>query len=449
MDLPPELRQIVYEELLCPHEDRRQHRRYARIRDYGLEPAIIRTCKQVYEEGLRVLYAKNNTFFLQMDEYAHQNLRGSQFPESPTGLPVAKVDCGKFGGGSVVTMDVSRFDLNLPKARKVGRPKKSKMGNKLPERQFGFIGFLSALPKFCRLLASCSQVGNLQLEVRMDRTLERSPETRQQIQSSCFESFREARGLGRAVIVAEPEHKATTEKIAAFMTTEQDMIKEAPRIADAYESRVSNQMNQKRWDDARETLLNALDFFDLLRTKYRLIPSIAGGTRVCPLEAKLIDMQWKHIHCCLEVRRTGNVHYLIRHMFSVYSSTHITPARKEGYWDRLADAHCAIGKAYVIDGYSNSALYSFLQALIVTPGHAETDKAIDDLEEMVKSSSKPDDVMARLNIEDVLKEVRHQESGRCGMTEDEEEELCSRFRATNREIKGLSRESRHTGVSKN
>ncbi|KAL9070668.1 MAG: hypothetical protein Q9161_004722 [Pseudevernia consocians] len=397
MDLPPELRQIVYEELLCPHEDRRQHRRYARIRDYGLEPAIIRTCKQVYEEGLRVLYAKNNTFFLQMDKYAHQNLRGSQFPESPTGLPVAKVDCGKFGGGSVVTMDVSRFDLNLPKARKVGRPKKSKMGNKLPERQFGFIGFLSALPKFCRLLASCSQVGNLQLE------------------------------------------------IAAFMTTEQDMIKEAPRIADAYESRVSNQMNQKRWDDARETLLNALDFFDLLRTKYRLIPSIAGGTRVCPLEAKLIDMQWKHIHCCLEVRRTGNVHYLIRHMFSVYSSTHITPARKEGYWDRLADAHCAIGKAYVMDGYSNPALYSFFQALVVTPGHAETDKAIDDLEEMVKSSSKPDDVMARLNIEDVLKEVRHQESGRCGMTEDGEEEICSRFRATNREFKGLSRESRHTG----
>lgn len=447
MDLPPELREIVYEELLCPHEDRKQHRQYPKIRDYGLEPAIIRTCKQVCEEGLRVLYAENNIFFLQMDGYADQYLRRSQFPDFPTHFPVVTVDCGKFGGGSVVTMDVSWCDPDPPKARKVGRPKKSKKGKKLPEKQFGFLGFLSALPKICRLLASCSQVGTLQLEVHMDRLIGRSPETRQQIQSCCFESFREARGLGRAVIVAEPEHKATTDKTAAFMTTQQDMVKEAPRIARAYKSRVSNQMNEKRWNDARETLLNALDFFDLLHEKYHMIPSAAARRKVCPLEAKMIDMQWKQIHCCLEVGRTGNVHHLIRQMFSIYNASETTEAEGEGYWDRAADAHCAIGRAYVIDGYRNSALYSFLQALLHTPGHAETDKAIDDLEEMVKSSSKPDDVMARLNIEGVLKEVRH--SGRDQMTEAEDEKLVRGFIATYREIQGLFRGGRHKGVSKN
>lgn len=77
----------------------------------------------------------------------------------------------------------------------------------------------------------------------------------------------------------------------------------------------------------------------------------------------------------------------------------------------------------MIDGTLNSAVYSFLQALLSAPGHTEADQAVDHLEERVTSSSKPEDVMARFNIACVLKEVRHRESDLYGLTEDQEKDL--------------------------
>lgn len=56
MDLPRELRDGVYRELLLPTErlPNKKKRRYA------LQPAILRVCKQTYQEASRVLYKETN-----------------------------------------------------------------------------------------------------------------------------------------------------------------------------------------------------------------------------------------------------------------------------------------------------------------------------------------------------------------------------------------------------
>ena len=444
MDLPPEVRHNVYEKLLCPHVSRKVHREYKRVRDYNLEPAILRTCKLVCEEGSRILYGKNDTFLIQMDEFAYDAINHD---EPWFNLPTARLIDGEAEDKAVLTMEIEQ---HVAKPSKSKRTKKARKCKKPLQKQFVFIGLLSAIPKVCRLLTSTHDALDLQLDVHMERPIARSPERRQEILSYCFQYFQEARGLGNATIFTEPEYSNEAAQIADLMTTRLDSVTEALRIARAYESRVSKKMKEKRWDDARETLQNALEYFDLLQgnlSPVDLMSSSGSGIiEQCPLEGIMIDMQWKHILCCLEVGKTGDVRYQFREMFPRYGSMH-TPAQQDAYQRREADAHCANGKAYEIDGVPNSAVYSYLQALMCAPGHVEADEAVDHLEERVKSSASPEDLMAKLNIEVVLKKFRHQGSGCDPLTKVEAKEVARGFTATLHQIEKFLHNERNFNVS--
>lgn len=439
MDLPQELREKVYEGLLCPHTDRTQHRRYDRIRNYGLQPSILRTCKQIHEEAARVLYTKNGTALIQMDAQAHQILKTEdnamfRYPEL---ISIARVECGKVGGEPVLTMEVSVLEQYQtkpkPATRKRAKGKRGK-GKSVPEDQVEpekpvvFIGLSSALPKFYRAITSCLCAKILQLVVNMERPFGLSSKTRQPMLSDYLECCREARGLGRAVILTGPQNSDTAAKMAGLMMTGLETYEDVSSIACAYEARAMKQVKEEKWNYAQDTLQSALDFFDW---------GWEHSPHTHDLEEKKIELQWKYISCCLKTGRTGDLHHQIRRMFRRCSPNHRTAAQQTGYWDRLADAHYAIGMAYVIDEALNSATYSFLQALLTTPGHVKTDKAIDELEQRVMHSTDPEDVMVKLNIESVLKGVRHQVSDQQRLTQNQAHELVSGFRATYRSIQYL------------
>ena len=449
MDLPPEVRDNVYEKLLCPHVSRKEHREYKRVRDYDLEPAILRTCKLVYEEGSRILYGKNDTFLIQMDDFAYDVFTdGWDLPD----LPIAELKDGEAGDMSVLTMEIERHVTKPSKPQRTTRSRKCKKPpQKPPQKQSVFIGLLSAIPKVCRFLTCADPVMDLQLNVHMERPVARSPERRQEILSYCLHYCQEARGLGNAIIFTDLEYSNEAAQIANLMTTELDTVAEALHIARAYESRVSKQMKEERWDEARETLQNALEFFDLLQGKMSpvyLMSSTRGGIiEQCPLEDKMVDMQWKFILCCLEAGQTGDARYQVREMFPRDSSMH-TPAQQDAYQRREADAHCANGKAYEIDGALNSAVYSFLQAVLCAPGHVEADEAIDHLEKRVNSSASPEDLMAKLNIEVVLKRFRHQGSGREPLTKVEAKAVARGFTATVDEVENFLYNERNFNVSR-
>ena len=409
---------MVYVGLLCPHIDRTQYRAHERIRDYNLEPAILGTCKQVCDEASRVLYGKNGTVLIRTDKHAYPSVR--KWEE----YRMAEVVGGDIGGLPVLTMELSVLQQYQPKSKPRAKSKSKAKSKSVPKEGVVFIGFLSALPQICRSVSSYSSPHRLQLVVNMENLIGRPPDTRLQTLSYCLESLCEVRGIGHAVILTENQHRGTATRTAELMKTSIDTPEDALSIACAYEARVLRYSKEKRWNDARDTLHNALEFFKTLR--------LFGttGRKTDKLEMKKINMQWDHVSYCLKVGRTGDVHHYIRQMFQ-------SRQPQKGYGDRTADAHYAIGKAFEIDGFVNSAVYSFLQALITAPGHIEADRAIDHLEERVESSLKPEDVMAKLNIECVLKEVRHRVPYCVRLTESQERHLVKGFVARYGDIEGL------------
>lgn len=64
----------------------------------------------------------------------------------------------------------------------------------------------------------------------------------------------------------------------------------------------------------------------------------------------------------------------------------------------------------------------------------------------MNSSSKPEDVIVRLNIKWVLEKVRHRVPGFYRFTEDQEKDLVRGFLATYGEIQGLLRDPCATRV---
>ncbi len=433
MSLPQELREKVYEGLLCRHVDGTKHREYEKIWDYGLEPAILRTCKQVCEEASRVLYSKNGVALIRVEARLYDIFRMAQLkdmPKFPKHYPIARAK-GEVGGMPVLEMEISMI------------PQHGRKGKLAADEQIVFIGFLPALSKVCKFITSCSFKARLQLAatmqlvVYMQNPIARSPENRQLMVSDCFESFCEARGVGRADFFTEPQDSATAAKIMAHMMTPMIAIDYFISRARAYEVRVSRHMKEARWNDARDTVDNALDVFHWLNyfRASRLV-SLTEESRH-EVETMLIDMRWNHVACCLKVGRTGDVRHELCRMFQYWPTRRSSPAVQAGYWDRVADAHYAMGKAYMIDGAPDLAVYSFLQALLTEPGHIETDKAIDNLEERVTPSQKPEDVMAKTFIEWVLKKVRHQAPGHHPLTEDQEKKLVPGFQATYMEIQRL------------
>lgn len=437
MSLPQELRDKVYQGLLCRHIDGTRHREHEKIWDDGLEPAILRACKQVCEEASRVLYSKNGTALIRMDAQAYgifRMARSTGLPRFPEIYPIARVECDEIGGVPGLEMEISVLPQDGGK-------------DLVADKQIVFIGFLPALPKMCKFITSCSSTAELQLVVHMEKPIGRSIENRQQMLSDCFESFCEVRGLGRAVLFTDSQHNATAAKIVDLMTKPVKAVEDFVSRTHAHEARILRQMEETRWNDARDTLDNALDEFCWL-DHFRALRLVSlAGEGIHKVETMMINMRWNHVTCCLEVGRTGDVRHEICQMFQYWPPQKRSQAVQEGYWDRVADAHYAIGKAYMIDGAPDLAVYSFLQALQTAPGHVETDKAVDHLEERVKSSLNPEDVMAMTFIEYVLKEVRHQAPGYQSLTEDQEKKLAPGFQATYMEIQGLLCDLVVTGLS--
>ena len=458
---------MVYGHLLCPHMNGKLYfGGCEKIRHYGLEPAILQTCKQVCKEASRVLYTKNDIFVIRVDESIYQRRAETRpnFWAFEHFCAIAKVNGGKIGGVPVLTVDLSEkgkparprsakarpatnTETKITRARakraENGEPEKPGMLPQkpvvvrkkpivVPEKPVVFIGFLPALSKFCQLLGPGQCAGDLQLVADLKQIVGRSLEKQQGIITECLERLSEAEGLGQVTILAESEHSATAASAATLMKTCVQSVADFVSRVNAYVARASRQLKDGKWDDARDTYKNALGFFD--EHDHLTYYTKDGWPR---LEQRKTDIQREYISCCLKVGRTGEARGYALLILGILEQDR--SPRGECYWDQVADIHCAIGRSYVIDGALNSALYSFLQALIAAPGHAEADQAIDHLEARVKSRSKPEDVIVRLNIECVLQSVRRQAPGSQRMDEDKTSRLVRCFCATYREIESLIR----------
>ena len=83
LDLPLELRNMVYRELLSAKKPTVQPQKYAhkpKIGNKPLDPAILRTCRQVHEETMTILY-EDNLFYYKFSFYHDYNGLISRAPD--------------------------------------------------------------------------------------------------------------------------------------------------------------------------------------------------------------------------------------------------------------------------------------------------------------------------------------------------------------------------------
>ena len=170
MSLPRELRDKVYEGLLCSHIYETRDRWSKKAWRRGLEPGILRTCKRVCEEASKVLYSKNATIMIRIDAEAYELFRKTTtskgHPTFTEVFPIAKVECGKVGGVPILGMEISVL------------PQYGAKDKAVPEGHIVFIGFFPVLPRICKFITCRAFAAKLQLVVHMESPIERPPEIR-------------------------------------------------------------------------------------------------------------------------------------------------------------------------------------------------------------------------------------------------------------------------------
>ena len=104
--------------------------------------------------------------------------------------------------------------------------------------------------------------------------------------------------------------------------------------------------------------------------------------------------------------------------------------------DQQAAAYHFLGLGWIATGNKNLAAYCFMEALRRYPGHPGTDETLDELEVQVEVNIDHDDLCARYNIKNFLQPFRHLAEGEAhGISESEQVKTLDRFLASRNDHK--------------
>lgn len=104
----------------------------------------------------------------------------------------------------------------------------------------------------------------------------------------------------------------------------------------------------------------------------------------------------------------------------------------------LAQAQCLLARAYVMKEEWNAALYSWFEALMISPGWAEAEMEIDRLEARIDCGESIDRAaILKYNIQEVIHPLRHQKEGAKILNRDERLRLTEQFQGSPSELRSL------------
>lgn len=428
LGLPKELRNKIYECLLCPHINGEKHEAFGKVRDYGLQPAILRTNKQVHKEASEILYKRNRSAItldkdtwtvLKKDlkvPYEVERLRGPFAGGFRWAFPVATLEHGKAGALPMLTMDLTvHSKRNTPSTR-------SAAGKREASERLVFIGFLSAVYFICRHLTCLGSADQLQLAVRLERPVGES------ILEELLDPFGDVRGIGRTIVTG------TQLSSSMELTTTMESIIAHPneileRGSDC-KSRARRQMREQKWNEAGDTLENALESLSYSWNFHHRLEGWDDKT-TSDFNVMVIDVNSMFIECCVKVGRTLAAHKSLEELFK---RLNLSYRGTDDHKLFAAAIHYNLGVVFCDKGHLNAAAYSFLQALREAPRH-RADESVDALEDMVEGSEGPDHVVAALNIKHTLKAFRHKT--RKELSDKQSERIVREFIGTIGEMQSL------------
>ena len=384
LQLPLELRQKVYRELLGPDVTG------------GFQTSILRVSKGIHEEALDIFYGENGFIMY----HVHRKFLGQLRPDPQSDrdffshsnlYPVTRAD-GRIGFEPALTVIIA--------------PQQSCSSESDSQWQADwekYVAFPISLPGFCTTLTMCNVRSSLHLRLSVPSVEYRTLVGRL---DCLLDYFQECRGVGTAEILSAGGLPVETD-LSSLMAKPLEHFDEILTRARCHQHR-ARQLAGRRPSEAMRTLATADYFFDWW--------SVHGSELSNETVKKWNDFWDMRLETSLayafQSLRYGEPKKAREVIHRIWGSTR--PLKPESapvprrFWDKESECHYVLGLCSLFEDCKICALYEFLHALISKPGNKSVDQMIDKLEAAIENSDIPDDEIVRWNIKYVLGRFRHQ-----------------------------------------
>lgn len=286
------------------------------------------------------------------------------------------------------------------------------------------------MPRFCRLLTQFHSVEGLELVLRFNHRAKKSH------QSRLLRCLGQARGLRRVDITGtEPTWAAVNTVL--LMTHPYKRLEEILNTVSAYQTNSEHELKRGRTLAARNLAQEGVDFVDWwldeihARRAAELEPN--EGKEMDDLLQARADMGFSCASLSLRLGGTDLAQLEIERVLERLSWNH-----------QICDTHRACAHYYMAQtfeavGWKNAALYSYLQALRLEPGHQDAEVAVDQLERNLQSGPALEDANVKHNITQVVNPFRNQTGRSAVVSKRYYKTIFQEFAGTAAEIRSLDR----------
>lgn len=387
LQLPLELRQRVYRELLGVREHRTDK----------FQTNILRVSKGIHDEALEVFYEENGFIMY----HVHRKVLGQlRFPNAQNGrdffsvhpfYPVTGAD-GRIGFEPALTISIALQGScsSVPDSR-------------WQDEWERYVGYPGTLPSLCTRLTVCDIRNSVHVRLSLPSLEYRKLEGRL---DRLLDYFQECRGVGTAEILAAGGLPVENDR-SSLMAKPLDRFDEILDRGQWYHNRARQHLAGGRRYEALRIVERAVFFFDWW-CFHGFELSNETDEKWTEFWDIRLDASLAHASLALQYGGAMEARRVVRLILETPPLKPESAPVPRMFWHKDSEGHYILGLCSLFEGCKICALYEFLQALISQPGREQVDKEIDKLEAAIENSDSPRDEIVRWNIKHVLGRFRHQ-----------------------------------------
>lgn len=369
LGLPLEIRRVIYRHLLIPS------RIVTMRRDaYDIEPAILLTNKEIYEQASWVLYRDNDWVLLSVNAPLQTFLEGWQLEDTLQRYPIIPLAETSFTKTPRLELEIREMSAKMPGTARRDLKR--------------FMVSLDGLPRVCQILTAARNTSDLEIVAKF-------AEVKTSTLDKILDCLEEACGFGNVIVEgldAAATETATTKLIMPEASTSTEISKRTKR----HEVRIDEHIANGRFIHAMKACQDGMAYVEFVykSVHYR---RLGPPFFMMPIFRKFIEYALKHARCCL---KCGD-HQSARHILSLFlaSVPHHSLYRAVSL---RCEGHFYYGLSLVAGGAENAAAFSFAQTLELVHDHERAHEALDAMEaRLALRGSDAESIRLRTNLENI------------------------------------------------
>ena len=377
LSLPSELRWIVFCHLLVPSP-------VVTIKrvTYDIQPAILLTNKEIYEQASSVLYRNNDWALLHINTPFRTFLKGWQLEDDLQRYPIVPLAEKSFTREPCLELRICRMGAEVRDTAKRDLRR--------------FMVSLDGLPRVCQILTAAENTPGLEIVAKFAK-----------VKATTLDKFmdclEEICGYG-SVVVEGLDAAATQTAINKLMIPEKSTQQEILERVTRDEARINDHIAQGRYVQAMKACQDGMAYIEFVCESMggrRLYPDFPG----LPILLEFSNIALNHAWCCLEY---GDPQSACQIMSLFLGSDRHTSLYRHTLASKCK-GHLYYGLSLVAAGTDNAAAFSLFQALAVSDSYEKADKALSAMEARIAlRESDEETIRIRQNLQNFV-ELRHRE----------------------------------------